>query len=324
MAHEITSTDTPIFHATGAWHGLGTVVENAPTPLEALKLAGLDWTVQESEMLNASFGDETDSIESFKALRRSDTKEILHVATSRYKVMQNETLARLMDEISTTSGMARIESAGSLKGGRIVWFLAKAEAYDIGNGDTHVPYLLGTNAHNGTNAVRFLPTNIRVVCANTHTAALNQEGGWSWKHTGDMDFKVTEIQATIAKWNTQIADDKGMYEYLASREMTRDQINELWVDVLIRANGPIPKEVTNGYQKARMEKVTNALGYMAEVFDRESQTFGASALIAANAATNWLGHANGTTQGESREASNFWGSGARQKNAAFKQTLQMV
>lgn len=28
------------------WHGLGTQVEEAPTSADALRLAGLDWTVQ--------------------------------------------------------------------------------------------------------------------------------------------------------------------------------------------------------------------------------------------------------------------------------------
>lgn len=42
MSHEITSTDNVVLHRTSAWHGLGTVVADAPTPREALTLAGLE------------------------------------------------------------------------------------------------------------------------------------------------------------------------------------------------------------------------------------------------------------------------------------------
>ena len=49
MAHEITSTDGLVLHKEEAWHGLGTIVEDAPTPQEALQIAGLDWTVKQTE-----------------------------------------------------------------------------------------------------------------------------------------------------------------------------------------------------------------------------------------------------------------------------------
>ena len=47
MAHEITQHDNVVLHRTPAWHGLGIVVKDAPTPIEALKIAGLDWNVEQ-------------------------------------------------------------------------------------------------------------------------------------------------------------------------------------------------------------------------------------------------------------------------------------
>ena len=50
MAHEITKTDGLVLAGHGAWHGLGTVVADAPSPAAALELAGLDWTVEQWPM----------------------------------------------------------------------------------------------------------------------------------------------------------------------------------------------------------------------------------------------------------------------------------
>ena len=43
MAHNIESM---FYTREKPWHGLGTMVQEAPTSSEALRLAGLDWTVE--------------------------------------------------------------------------------------------------------------------------------------------------------------------------------------------------------------------------------------------------------------------------------------
>ena len=50
MSHEIEKHDHVVLHRQAAWHGLGTIVENAPTPSEALAIARLDWDVQQWPM----------------------------------------------------------------------------------------------------------------------------------------------------------------------------------------------------------------------------------------------------------------------------------
>lgn len=50
MSHEIDQTTgrAAAMHAgEGTWHGLGTVIESAATSADAIKLAGLDWTVEQ-------------------------------------------------------------------------------------------------------------------------------------------------------------------------------------------------------------------------------------------------------------------------------------
>ena len=68
--------------------------------------------------------------------------------------------------------LAIYETAGALKGGRHIWMLARLPKTLRAAGDDEIkPYVLLANSHNGTRALRMIPTTIRVVCANTLVVA---------------------------------------------------------------------------------------------------------------------------------------------------------
>ena len=148
MSHEITSTDDMVLHKTAAWHGLGNVVETAPTPGQALTLANLDWSISERSIITAPV-DSQDyhsdrPITTHKALQRLDNGDILSVVGSEYAVLQNQELAEFCYELAD-EGDVTVESAGSLKGGRRIWFLLKSETLCIGRDeecDEIAPYVL--------------------------------------------------------------------------------------------------------------------------------------------------------------------------------------
>ncbi len=55
MAHEITQNDGLVLNKRSAWHNLGTIVDKAPTIDEALKIAKLDWTVDQFNLIAVGF-----------------------------------------------------------------------------------------------------------------------------------------------------------------------------------------------------------------------------------------------------------------------------
>lgn len=67
------------------WHGLGTIVAEAPASKEALRLAGLDWTVEQTPIYTTH-----GIVEGYKANVRSTDGQFLGVVTDRYKVIQNQ------------------------------------------------------------------------------------------------------------------------------------------------------------------------------------------------------------------------------------------
>lgn len=67
------------------WHGLGTMVEEAPDYREALIIAGVDWDVVQRPVFTQDGVKEPGY---FANVRQQDGS-ILVVVTSRYKVVQN-------------------------------------------------------------------------------------------------------------------------------------------------------------------------------------------------------------------------------------------
>ena len=85
-----------------------------------------------------------------------------------------------------------------MQGGRKVWLLARLpENYQI-LGDEVTPYLVFSNAHDGSGAIKVAMTPVRVVCQNTLNLALHDAKRiWSTNHTGDMQTKLSEAKKTL-------------------------------------------------------------------------------------------------------------------------------
>ena len=66
------------------WHGIGTVVEEAPTSDDAIRIAKLDWTVEQFPVYANG-----NPIQDVFANVRSDTNEALGIVRNRYKIIQN-------------------------------------------------------------------------------------------------------------------------------------------------------------------------------------------------------------------------------------------
>ena len=135
------------------WHGLGTIVAEAPDSSAALELAGLDWTVTQKDIATADGGK---IIPGFKANVRESDDKVLGIVTDRYKVVQNSEAFAFTDALLGEG--VRYETAGSLQGGRRIWLLAKLPQQYIINGDEITPYLVFMNSHDGSGSIKVAMT----------------------------------------------------------------------------------------------------------------------------------------------------------------------
>ena len=221
------------------WHGLGTRVITAPTSEEALEVAGLNWKVVQEPV----YTEANELIEGYKANVRDSDRKVLGVVTNRYKVIQNEEAFSFTDELLGEG--VRYETAGSLQGGRKVWLLARMPQDYIITGERISPYLVFSNTHDGSGAIKVALTPIRVVCNNTLNLALSSaKRCWSMIHTGDIQGKLEEAKDTLFKAESYMDNLGKEFEALHMKKMTDKQVLD-YIEILL----PLDEENATAQQK---------------------------------------------------------------------------
>ena len=203
------------------WHGLGTIVMEAPVSAEALRLAGLDWKVVQEPVYTGN----NELVEGYKANIRSTDRRVLGVVSDRYKVVQNVEAFNFTDELLGAG--VRYETAGSLQEGRKVWLLARLPREYIIAGERISPYLVFSNTHDGSGSVKVAVTPVRVCCNNTLNLALSTASrSFSMMHTGNIQGKIQEAKETLFMAEKYM-DCLGMeFEQLRRQKVTDAQIRE--------------------------------------------------------------------------------------------------
>lgn len=222
------------------WHGLGTEVQEAPDSREALRLAGLDWSVVQEPIYTGR----KELVEGYKANIRDSDRKPLGVVTDRYRVIQNREAFAFTDSLLGEG--VRYETAGSLLGGRKVWMLARMPHEYIISGERISPYLLFSNTHDGSGAVRVALTPIRVVCSNTLNLALaTARRSWSMVHTGDIRSRMKEAEDTLFLAE-QYMDSLGKeFEALRKKKLSDRQVMEYIEILLPMEDGSTPQQEKN-------------------------------------------------------------------------------
>lgn len=217
------------------WHGQGIRVDEAPSSEEAIRLAGLNWEVQQQPIYLA---DGTQIKGNYANVRSSDGKA-LGIVGDRYKIVQNTDAFAFTDALLGEG--VKYETAGSLKDGKVIWLLARMpESIEI-LGDKVDPYMVFTNTHDGSGAVRVCMTPVRVVCNNTLNAAMRgARRVWSARHTGSVTNKLDDARETLRFANQYLEATKNTFE-----ELHKVKLNEFTLYKIVDNIVPITGDMTD-------------------------------------------------------------------------------
>jgi phage/plasmid-like protein (TIGR03299 family) len=263
MAHDLETQNGKASFASfrePAWHGLGTVFTDEKTTSEMLSLASLDnWNVRLEDLETPTHLTSDKAYQYVLRTNPTDTTQtdILGVVGERYHVLQNEDLFSFGDNI--LDGGGRWETAGSIKGGRVVFGALALETVLDPNGvsDKVKTYLLINTSHDGSIAIQASITPVRVVCANTLNLAL---GSIKKKNGIKQSFKIRHTQTAsgkvaIARETLGMAN-KYMDEFdIMAKAMIEKEVNALDFNKIILAAYPKPEKDAKGAVKKWENKV---------------------------------------------------------------------
>lgn len=331
VAHNITSTDTALFHKTPAWHGIGTVVPEALTPKEALQVCGLGWRVVEQplrRMAPTEDGNGLMSVEvkSHKAIVREDNGHQLGIVGEGWTPIQNEELADLAESVNQ-DGIVKVESCGSLGGGSKVWFLLKGESIFVTERDESKPYVMIANGHGGTLSLTVQATSIRVQCENTLSMVLGNKSERSirYVHSRGIKYSIPEIQQAIGMFMESRKKYEEQAKAMRAKKMTAKSMQEFWIDVYTNVLGlQIPtladakEDPTKRYVRDQaLQRVSRWKGnYDVEIDQRGNVP---SVWAAFNAVTEEFAESE-----KGDKASELFGSKAKRRTDVFKAALALV
>ena len=256
MAHEIEMVDGKAQMAYAGdvpWHGLGVKVPADLTPEQMLEAAGLDWEVRK---INAYAFDDQNGDEMYdigkSALIRSTDGKMLDVVSNDWNPVQNKTAFDFFDEF-VREGDMEMHTAGSLKGGQIVWGLAKIkDSFELFKGDQIDSYLLFSNFHKYgfSTDVRFTP--IRVVCNNTLSLSLSSKVERMVKISHRKVFNPGNVKEMLGIATDKLTKYKEMASFLGSKKAKDEDIVEYFCRIfpVTGSNEKKTKEISKNAQIA--------------------------------------------------------------------------
>lgn len=293
----------------------------------AIKDAELDWetglhpliTMSKEQMvsqgcpesLSKTFAQSENMPVSRFATVRKDTGDVLGVVGSTYKPLQNNVAFDFFQSF-LDSGDCELDTCGSLFNGTKVCITAKINRDDIdmGNGDKIQKFLMISNSHNGSSALRvgFIPR--RLLCFNQlpmlHRA--KESSLIRFRHSSSIENNLKAVKATIDMIDKTFTATAEQYRKLLNYGVNQDDIRK-YLKVILEVNEEVPdKELPLQTQK-KLESLFNLC------FNSPGQD-GKSAYSILNAVTYYTTHKYGRNEENRMDSLNF-GAGARLNERAM-------
>lgn len=254
-----------------AWHGLGKVVDDAMTPEEAMAHAGTDFVVERAP-LYALIDDEAVELEDQVATYRTDTGAILGVVGRDYPVIQNVTPMQLLMEIVKTKQAGIVSHAALGKGERLFAVMELSRLTDLqipGDPSRIDAFLVAQWRHDGTGALTFGPSTVRVDCQNMADAQLAyaERRGLLAKviHAGDVAYQLDDVRRILGFAEQRLTELTALMTKLAAVDIPRPE--ERWLAQFTEKLVPIPPEMDRPVARQRARDLITELYFTSPNLD---------------------------------------------------------
>ena len=316
-----------------AWHGLGTIVEQYPTSAEAIRYAGLDYTVEKRPLFtydteNHTGDPETDllipeiEVPHYFATIRKDTEQVLGVVGKDYEVVQNADAFTFFDSIVGGEDGILYETAGALGKGERIFITAKLPGYiRVGNDDFIEKYLFLTTSHDGFGSITAAFTPIRVVCNNTLNAAMrNLSGAIKIRHTASANDRLKQAHTLMGISSNLGHELEDVFNHWAKVRITDSEVKKL-IQVAMAPNKQTLNNLTAGKTEELSSYYTNTVDKVYEYTmsspTQQMDTTAGTVFGAYNAITGYFQNVRSYKNGEAQFKSIIEGTAKQRAQTAF-------
>jgi len=324
MAHEITILNgraETAWVAAPPWHGLGQQLP-ADASLDVwATAAGMNWTAQPCSLFYAPGTDHTqvNPVTNYKALVRSDTGTVLSVVSNKYREIQPRQVLEFYRSLIEANTGWRMETAGTLRGGKRVWALAtNADNFKVTQDDQINRYLLLATSYDGMMATVVQPTTVRVVCANTLAQAVGSDGRKALMQIPHQAiFRPDLIKGELGiESNAAWEQFKANADRLAARKVSRDEVAAFFIEVLYGDEDKVP---------AGNQRNLTLLGSLYEGgMGQHTVSAKGTAWGLVNTITRFVDHERTSSSADSRLNAAWFGAGNRLKSRAVEAALKLA
>jgi phage/plasmid-like protein (TIGR03299 family) len=293
MAHNLNynqkNNETAFFSVKEkAWHGLGKIVDRYPTSGEAIRYAGLDYSVEKRPLFTydtVNHYGETDiiipeiNVPNYYATVRTDTEDVLGVVGKDYEIVQNVDAFQFFDAIVGEGDGIQYETAGALGKGERIFITAKLPDYiRVGKEDLIEQYLFLTTTHNGFGSIMAAFTPVRIVCNNTLNAALgNHTNAIKIRHTASANDRIRQAHTLMGISSNLSKELDGLFNHWANVRITDKQVKKL-VQIAMAPNKEVLQKIQNGVVDELSANYTNIVDKVYEyAIGSPSQQLGTTA-----------------------------------------------
>jgi phage/plasmid-like protein (TIGR03299 family) len=312
-----------------AWHGLGVIVQDYPNSAEAMRFAGLDYTVKkrsmvlknESDCFNADDMLPEIEVPNYYATVRTDNNAVLGVVGKDYEIVQNVDAFTFFDSIVGGEGIL-YETAGALGKGERIFITAKLPDYiRVGKDDCIEKYLFLTTSHDGFGSITAAFTPVRIVCNNTLNAAMrNHTNAIKIRHTASVKERLAEAHKLMHISNQMSDELSGIFNQWANVRITDKEVKQL-IQVAMVPN----KETLDNLIKGRTDELSTVYNNMVDkvyeyAMSAPSQlevTTAGTLFGAYNAVTGYFQNVRNYRDGEAKLKSLMDGTAKLRGQAAF-------
>ncbi|SEJ69207.1 phage/plasmid-like protein TIGR03299 [Dyadobacter koreensis] len=240
-----------------AWHGLGQIVEAAPTSGEAIGLAGLDYQVVKTPVKTAPFDLRIEHIgvgvtvqemvvPNHFATVRTDSMQPLGIVGKDYHIVQNKEAFSFFDSVAQQHQIS-YETAGALGRGERIFITAKLPGHiRVGNDDLIEKYIFLTNSHDGSGSITAAFTPVRIVCQNTLNAAMgNLTGAVRIRHTANAKERLLQAHKIMGLAGKIAQQKEELFNHWAKTRITDKELKRL-IEMAMASNSETLGNVLDG------------------------------------------------------------------------------